>query len=67
MTDVPDDPLVLEAGCDRCPHLVDCRERISWGNGPRDAAIIVVGEAPGYEDPAAERWRGGNWTGLAYL
>jgi uracil-DNA glycosylase family 4 len=28
--------------------------------------LHVVGEAPGYGDPDAERWRGGNWTGMAY-
>jgi DNA polymerase len=52
--------------CRRCPALVDCRERISWGVGPRDAVLVVVGEAPGAGDPDAERWRGGNWTGMAY-
>lgn len=57
---------VLEAGCARCPALVDSRERISWGNGSRDADVMVVGEAPGAGDPDAGRWRGGNWTGLAY-
>lgn len=62
----PDDRLVLEPGCDRCPALADCRESISWGNGPRDADVVVVGEAPGYGDPDADVWRGGNHTGLAY-
>jgi uracil-DNA glycosylase family 4 len=62
----PDARLVCEADCTRCPDLVAARERISWGNGPRDADVVVVGEAPGAGDPDAERWRGGNWTGLAY-
>jgi uracil-DNA glycosylase family 4 len=62
----PDDALVLESGCRRCPALVDCRTEISWGNGPRDAAVLVVGEAPAAGDPGADRWRGGNLTGLAY-
>jgi uracil-DNA glycosylase family 4 len=31
-----------------------------------DAAIVVVGEAPGAGDPDADRWRGGNHTGMAY-
>jgi uracil-DNA glycosylase len=52
--------------CRRCPTLADCRERISWGVGPRDAALVVVGEAPGAGDPDAGRWKGGNWTGMAY-
>ena len=52
--------------CRRCPALVDCREQISWGVGPRDASLVVVGEAPGAGDPDAEQWRGGNWTGMAY-
>ena len=57
---------VLEPGCDRCPALVEGRECLSWGTGPLEAAIVVVGEAPGYGDPEADRWRGGNWTGKAY-
>jgi uracil-DNA glycosylase family 4 len=57
---------VLEADCARCPALVACRERISWGTGDPDAAVLVVGEAPGAGDSDAERWRGGNWTGKAY-
>ncbi|EMA33754.1 Uracil-DNA glycosylase superfamily protein, partial [Halobiforma lacisalsi AJ5] len=64
----PDDDhgLELEPDCTRCPALVDARERISWGNGPEDASIVVVGEAPGYGNPDADRWKGGNWTGKAY-
>ncbi len=27
---------------------------------------MVVGEAPGAGEPDAERWQGGNWTGMAY-
>jgi uracil-DNA glycosylase family 4 len=62
----PETRTVLEPGCERCPDLVADRERISWGNGPRDATLLVVGEAPGAGTPDAERWRGGNWTGMAY-
>ena len=62
----PDDRNPLAADCRRCPALVDGRECISWGNGPLDASLVVVGEAPGYGDPDADRWRGGNWTGMAY-
>ncbi|MFC3959751.1 uracil-DNA glycosylase [Halovivax cerinus] len=68
----PDDPAfptsrhVLQPDCDRCPQLAACRERISWGTGPIDAAVLVVGEAPGAGNPDAARWRGGNWTGMAY-
>jgi uracil-DNA glycosylase family 4 len=57
-------PLTEE--CRRCPALVEGRECISWGNGPLDADVVVVGEAPGYGNPDADRWQGGNWTGLAY-
>jgi uracil-DNA glycosylase family 4 len=57
---------VVEADCTRCPELVACRSEISWGNGPRDASVMVVGEAPGAGDPSADRWRGGNHTGAAY-
>ncbi|AQL42516.1 uracil-DNA glycosylase [Halorientalis sp. IM1011] len=56
----------LAEDCQRCPALVDGRECISWGNGPRSADLVVVGEAPGYGDPDADRWQGGNWTGMAY-
>ncbi|MEF8900122.1 MAG: uracil-DNA glycosylase family protein [Halovenus sp.] len=56
----------LAPGCERCSALVESRECISWGNGPRDATLVVVGEAPGAGNPDAEQWRGGNWTGLAY-
>jgi DNA polymerase len=56
----------LADDCRRCPALVESRECISWGNGPLDATLVVVGEAPGAGDPDADRWRGGNWTGMAY-
>ena len=62
----PEQRLALEPGCERCPALVDSRERIAWGVGPADAEVAVVGEAPGAGDPDAERWKGGNWTGMAY-
>ena len=62
----PDSALVIEPGCERCPDLAACRNRIAWGNGPEDADVLVVGEAPGAGVPDADRWRGGNWTGLAY-
>ena len=57
---------VLEPDCSRCPTLVEAREHISWGNGGLGADVMVVGEAPGAGNPGADRWRGGNWTGLAY-
>ena len=57
---------VLESDCTRCPALVAGRECISWGTGRSDASILVIGEAPGYGNPDALRWRGGNWTGKAY-
>jgi len=62
----PDDALPVEPGCSRCPELAAARERIAWGNGPADADVVVVGEAPGAGTPDADRWKGGNWTGLAY-
>lgn len=57
---------VLEPNCDRCPALVKSRACISWGNGPPDADVVVVGEAPGAGDSDADPWAGGNHTGLAY-
>ena len=62
----PESRNALEPGCARCPALVDSRERIAWGNGSLDADVVVVGEAPAYGNPDADRWRGGNWTGMAY-
>lgn len=66
MPEFPDSRNVLEAGCARCPALVESRECISWGTGPLDAALVVVGEAPGAGTPDADRWKGGNVTGMAY-
>lgn len=62
----PESRNVLEAGCARCPSLVCARERIAWGNGPHDATLVVVGEAPAAGNPERERWQGGNHTGMAY-
>ncbi|WP_284010979.1 uracil-DNA glycosylase [Haloarcula pelagica] len=62
----PDSQHALADDCRRCPALADARDCISWGNGPPDAAVVVVGEAPAAGDPDADRWRGGNLTGLAY-
>ena len=56
----------LVADCRRCPELVAARERISWGVGSLEATLVVVGEAPGAGDPEADRWQGGNHTGMAY-
>jgi DNA polymerase len=56
----------LPEDCRRCSALAECREHIAWGNGPVDASLVVVGEAPAAGDPDADRWRGGNLTGLAY-
>ncbi|PSQ41358.1 uracil-DNA glycosylase [Halobacteriales archaeon SW_12_71_31] len=61
-----DERLVVEPDCARCPALVDCRNRICWGVGPREADVVVVGEAPGPGSPEAARWRGGDHTGMAY-
>ncbi|AXG05348.1 uracil-DNA glycosylase [Haloplanus rubicundus] len=62
----PDDALVLDPDCRRCPALAEARDRIAWGNGPRDAAVMVVGEAPAAGDPDDPEWPGGNRSGLAY-
>ncbi|WP_255169426.1 uracil-DNA glycosylase [Natrononativus amylolyticus] len=62
----PDSRHVLEADCRRCPALAETRECISWGTGPLEADVLVIGEAPGAGNPDAERWQGGNWTGKAY-
>jgi len=62
----PDARNALAADCQRCPELAESRTRISWGVGPLDASLVVVGEAPAEDDPEAEQWRGGNLTGMAY-
>ena len=56
----------LASDCRRCPDLAASRCRIAWGVGSTDATLVVVGEAPGTGDPDADRWRGGNHTGMAY-
>lgn len=66
MPEFPTNRHVVESDCARCPALADSRECISWGTGPLDASVLVVGEAPGFGNPDADRWRGGNWTGKAY-
>lgn len=43
------DGLTVE-GCRRCPALVESRTCIVNGAGPPDAAIALVGEAPGAEE-----------------
>jgi len=62
----PDSRNLLEPDCSRCPALVESRECIAWGNGSLDADVVVVGEAPAFGNPEADRWQGGNWTGMAY-
>lgn len=62
----PADRNPLADDCRRCPALCEARTRISWGVGPPDASLVVVGEAPAEGDPDADRWRGGNLTGMAY-
>lgn len=62
----PEERTPLADDCRRCPELVRARERISWGVGPDDATLVVVGEAPAAGDPEADQWRGGNLTGMAY-
>jgi DNA polymerase len=61
-----DDRTPLADDCRRCPALCAARTRISWGVGPLDASLVVVGEAPAAGDPEADEWQGGNWTGMAY-
>jgi DNA polymerase len=34
-------------GCERCPALCESRSRIVNGDGPEDASLLFVGEAPG--------------------
>jgi len=45
-----DDGDVNVVACERCPRLVDCRSRIVNGDGPLDAEICLVGEAPGQQE-----------------
>lgn len=66
MPEFPDSRNVLEQGCARCPTLVESRECISWGNGSKNADLVVVGEAPGAGTLEAKCWKGGNFTGMAY-
>ncbi|MFB6311252.1 MAG: uracil-DNA glycosylase family protein [Salinirussus sp.] len=62
----PAERLVIAPGCTRCSSLASSRNRIAWGNGPLNADLVVVGEAPAAGDQDAKRWQGGNVTGFAY-
>jgi len=62
----PDSRNALAVDCRRCPELAESRDCISWGTGPLDASVVVVGEAPAEGDPGADQWQGGNRTGMAY-
>ena len=62
----PEDRNELAADCRQCPEPAAAREHISWGVGSLEATLFVVGEAPGAGDPEADRWQGGNHTGMAY-
>ena len=62
----PAETNVLAEDCTRCPALTEHRQCISWGTGPLDASLVVVGEAPAAGNPDADRWKGGNLTGMAY-
>ena len=62
----PEDRNELAADCRRCPEPAAAREHISWGVGSLEATLFIVGEAPGAGDPGADRWQGGNHTGMAY-
>ncbi len=42
-----DERLALAENCERCPDLVACRNRISWGVGPRDASVVVAAGVEG--------------------
>ena len=51
--------------CTRCPALVESRSRIVNGDGPTDADLVFVGEAPGAnEDEAGEPFVGRSGTVL---
>ena len=38
------------AQCQQCPDLVACRHKIVMGKGNPDADLMLIGEAPGYEE-----------------
>jgi uracil-DNA glycosylase family 4 len=46
-------------GCAKCPVLAAQRQHVVWGKGPDQAAIMMIGEAPGfYEDREGIPWVG---------
>jgi DNA polymerase len=60
-TDGPD-----VTACERCPALVESRSRIVNGEGPTDAALLFVGEAPGAaEDEQGQPFVGRSGTVLS--
>jgi DNA polymerase len=60
-TDGPD-----VTACERCPALVESRSRIVNGDGPVDASLLFVGEAPGAsEDEQGKPFVGRSGTVLS--
>ena len=37
-------------GCNQCPHLAAVRAQVVFGQGSVDAALMIIGEAPGAEE-----------------
>jgi uracil-DNA glycosylase family 4 len=37
-------------GCLHCPALVAERHHVVWGSGPRQARVLMMGEAPGFNE-----------------
>jgi uracil-DNA glycosylase family 4 len=37
-------------GCQKCPLLLPGRQHVVWGRGPSPADILMVGEAPGFNE-----------------
>lgn len=37
-------------GCAKCPDLLPGRHHVVWSRGPTPASVMVIGEAPGYNE-----------------
>ncbi|MWG34660.1 uracil-DNA glycosylase [Halomarina oriensis] len=46
---------VTVTDCERCPALCESRSRIVNGDGPEDASLLFVGEAPGAQEDSEGR------------
>lgn len=63
----PDKNYSLSFGnvCHLCKQNIILEEKISsWGNGPEDARIMIIGKDSAGGNPAERLWKGSRYTGI---